>query len=247
MLGAFSKINAFRIFRSNHAFTLSEVLITLGIIGVVATLTLPTLIQKQNTKALESQFSKAYSNAAQALLLTKFELGVDNLHQNFGIYDEVNEVYTNSDKFVAEYYKQMKVIKTRNYDTQPLNYVRKKKFQSDAITCLPTRILPDGSSMCVKVWSGTISVTVDVNGPMKKPNAFGHDIFMFRVAENKDILVGQKPSDGDPNPDDKYAETNKRPCSKKYQTAGNGLGCSYFALMNQCPDNDKKKYWECLP
>lgn len=229
------------------AFTLSEVLITLGIIGVVAAMTLPALIQKQNTKVLETQFKKSYSNAAQALLTTKFALGVDNLHQNYGIYDEQKGVYTNSDKFIAEYYKQMKVLKKHDYDTQPLNYVRKRAFQADAITCLPTNILPDGSSMCVNVWSGTISVTVDVNGPMKKPNAFGHDIFMLRVAENKDLLVGQKPYDGEPDPNDPYHETNKRPCSKKYQTAGNGLGCSYFALINQCPDDDTKTYWECLP
>ncbi len=229
------------------AFTLAEVLITLGIIGVVAAMTLPVLIQKQNTKILESQFKKSYSNAAQALLTTKFALGVDNLQQNFAIFDESNEVYTNSDKFIKEYYKQMKVVQTKNYSSPPLNYVKTKNFQTDAITCLPINILPDGSSMCTNIWSSTISVTVDVNGPDKKPNAFGHDIFMFRVAANKDILIGQKPGDGEPDPDAEYAETNKRPCSKKYQTAGNGLGCSYYALMNECPDDNTKTYWECLP
>ena len=232
---------------NKSGFTLAEVLITLGIIGVVAALTLPALLQKQNTKALETQFKKAYSNASQALLTTKFALGVDNLQQNFGVYDETNKVYTNSDKFIAEYYKQMKVIKNRDYDTRPMNYVRKRQFQADSITCLPTNILPDGSSMCVHIWSATISVTVDLNGPMKKPNAFGHDIFMFIVANDKDLLIGQKPYDGEPDPDDKYAETNKRHCSKKYQTAGNGIGCSYYAIINRCPDYETKTYWECLP
>ncbi len=41
------------------AFTLAEVLITLGIIGVVAALTLPTLIANYQEKALETQYKKA--------------------------------------------------------------------------------------------------------------------------------------------------------------------------------------------
>ena len=38
----------------HNAFTLAEVLITLGIIGVVAAMTLPTLIAKNQEKVLET-------------------------------------------------------------------------------------------------------------------------------------------------------------------------------------------------
>lgn len=41
---------------SQRAFTLAEVLITLGIVGVVAALTLPGLISKYKAKRLHSQF-----------------------------------------------------------------------------------------------------------------------------------------------------------------------------------------------
>ena len=40
------------------AFTLAEVLITLGIIGVVAALTLPTVIKHYKAKVLETAFKK---------------------------------------------------------------------------------------------------------------------------------------------------------------------------------------------
>ena len=40
------------------AFTLAEVLITLGIIGIVATMTLPTIITNYKVKVLENQFKK---------------------------------------------------------------------------------------------------------------------------------------------------------------------------------------------
>ena len=42
-------------------FTLAEVLITLGIIGVVAALTIPNLMTHLKNKKLESQFKKTYA------------------------------------------------------------------------------------------------------------------------------------------------------------------------------------------
>ncbi len=43
------------------AFTLAEVLITLGIIGIVAAMTLPSLIIRNQNKALEAGLKKNYS------------------------------------------------------------------------------------------------------------------------------------------------------------------------------------------
>ena len=42
--------------KDTKGFTLAEVLITLGIIGVVAAMTLPSLIQERQNKVLETQF-----------------------------------------------------------------------------------------------------------------------------------------------------------------------------------------------
>lgn len=53
------------------AFTLAEVLITLGIIGVVAALTLPSLVQEYRDKAIVAQTKKTYSTFSQLLLLAK--------------------------------------------------------------------------------------------------------------------------------------------------------------------------------
>lgn len=49
------------------AFTLAEVLITLGIIGVVSAMTIPTLITKIQKKQLESQIKVAYAEIQQAM------------------------------------------------------------------------------------------------------------------------------------------------------------------------------------
>lgn len=58
-----------------HAFTLAEVLITLGIIGVVAAFTLPALIQKNNNKVVETRLMKFYSTINQAVRLAEVDYG----------------------------------------------------------------------------------------------------------------------------------------------------------------------------
>ena len=50
----------------NEAFTLAEVLITIGIIGVVVAMTLPSLINNSQKKELEAGLKKNYSVIQQA-------------------------------------------------------------------------------------------------------------------------------------------------------------------------------------
>ncbi len=60
---------------SNKTFTLAEVLITLGIIGVVAALTLPAIVSTTKNKELETGLKKGYSTLAQALKMYEQENG----------------------------------------------------------------------------------------------------------------------------------------------------------------------------
>uniref|UniRef100_UPI004029BEED type II secretion system protein n=1 Tax=Candidatus Scatousia sp. TaxID=3085663 RepID=UPI004029BEED len=50
------------------AFTLAEVLITLGIIGIVAAMTLPTVVNKYQERVTVTKVKKFYSLINQALL-----------------------------------------------------------------------------------------------------------------------------------------------------------------------------------
>ena len=61
--------------KNNFGFTLAEVLITLGIIGVVAALTLPTVINKAQSMILKNQFKKAYSTFYNAMKLVQVQNG----------------------------------------------------------------------------------------------------------------------------------------------------------------------------
>lgn len=49
-----------------NAFTLAEVLITLGIIGVVAAISIPVLMKNTQNAELKTAFKKSYANLMQA-------------------------------------------------------------------------------------------------------------------------------------------------------------------------------------
>ena len=54
---------------------MAEVLITLGIIGIVAAMTLPTLIQKHKEQETVAKVKKFYSVISQAVMLARVEHG----------------------------------------------------------------------------------------------------------------------------------------------------------------------------
>lgn len=57
------------------AFTLAETLITLGIIGVVAALTIPAIIQRHTEKVVEARLKKFYSSVNLAIKLSEIDNG----------------------------------------------------------------------------------------------------------------------------------------------------------------------------
>ena len=61
--------------RNSKGFTLAEVLITLGIIGVVAAMTIPTLISTYKKKTVETQLLKFYSTMKEAIKLSEIDNG----------------------------------------------------------------------------------------------------------------------------------------------------------------------------
>ena len=61
--------------KSKSGFTLAEVLITLGIIGVVAAMTIPTLIERYKEQELVTRWFKFYSLLQQAIKLAEEEYG----------------------------------------------------------------------------------------------------------------------------------------------------------------------------
>ena len=67
----------------SNAFTRAEVLITGGIIGVTAALTMPGLIAKYNEMVMVNKLKRTYSEIANAIDLRKAELGTSDYAEQF--------------------------------------------------------------------------------------------------------------------------------------------------------------------
>ena len=62
-------------FNKKSAFTLSEILVTLGLIGAISALTIPTLAYNYRSKVLEEQFRSTYSDIRQIGAMINYEKG----------------------------------------------------------------------------------------------------------------------------------------------------------------------------
>src|SRR5574344_448018 len=93
-------------------FTLAEVLITLGIIGVVAAMTMPTLMNATNGAQFKAAYKKALSAISQAVVLN-VALDEYNLADTTGTGTGANDV-----SIYTMLNKRMNVVST----TVPANY-----------------------------------------------------------------------------------------------------------------------------
>ena len=163
------------------AFTLAEVLITLGIIGIVAALTLPTIIANNKKKEVSSRLKKFYSSLNQAVLLSEIDNG-DYRYWDFssdGLTDEDDNKNQNVNaelcekffiKYIAKYLKYVKYEKGVNTSND-----------EGTQTILKTNrvFFADGSIVYLN-FGDCADYIIDVNGE-KKPNEYGYDRFMFNI------------------------------------------------------------------
>ena len=236
------------------AFTLAEVLITLGIIGVVAALTLPSVINKYHSFVLEQQFKKSYSNLSQTIINMKRDSGLEHLRDNYVHYDTnsgydstlVKAFYDSFDSHIAPVDKLKKLYSVTNYSGTGTSDLDLGGDWPRALF-----ILADGSSVGRQVNNGCLRFWIDTNGPYKKPNRYGFDIFELRVCDSTDALKPVKAYKN--NYTDEELEKEQfpyivgAPCTKNSKQLLNGIGCSWYALNNINPDDNSKKYWDSLP
>lgn len=229
------------------AFTMAEVLITIGIIGVVAAMTLPSLISKHQKTELETALKKNYSVMQQALLKMQAE--------NAGV-PPSPKIYSRQE-FKDLYIKQFNVLidcgfgssdvtdkenaaefcVTEQLDDSNQRYTdhyktfNKKSQIDNTLINNGQFVLTDGSIIFIENWdTGRIYISVDVNGIKKSPNIWGHDLFTFQLMD--DGRLAPMGMEGTAYSEDGY-------CSKTSTNKFNGVGCTSRAL------NDKK-YWDIL-
>lgn len=172
-----------------NGFTLAEVLITLGIIGVVAALTIPTLINNAQNAALYNKFLKSYSTLMQAYAsgVAKYGDAVSAFGESQALFKEAftqglnvtKNCAVNSDNSCWPTFKDLSTTGT----TSSL---------SDEWKTNDTALLVDGTAVllafnypaCADPTSAGICgiVLVNTNG-IEKPNIIGRDVFGFYVTK----------------------------------------------------------------
>ncbi len=175
-------------------FTLAEVLITLGIIGVVAALTMPALIGHYKKEETISKLKKAYTILNQAMKRSEVDNGA---YEHWGsAFDMGPEEYIN--KYWVPYFNVTSVCKTFGECGYKTNTPFKKLDGTNDTTVVAHTNLripfmtADGIMYSISASSGDASVEdntifIDINGG-KGPNVHGKDVFMFTRDKNKGIL-----------------------------------------------------------
>ena len=177
------------------AFTLAEVLITLAIIGVVAAITMPTLIQHFQKKSLETQTQRFYSMMSQAVKQYMADYGVDDLRNtplagdNYEDNCDSPEAIASIRDFVTKY---LKVAKECDHDANdcfaPEYHVWDGSKLDDNFTTGANwdsrrdYVLVDGSVIRIGYhwYNEPIGLYVDVNGK-KGPNRVGYDLWFMDI------------------------------------------------------------------
>jgi prepilin-type N-terminal cleavage/methylation domain-containing protein len=257
--------------RKKAAFTLAEVLITLGIIGVVAAMAIPTIAHKLRNKTLETQFKNTYAKVTQAIKRMQADMDMTGLRTycgsyNGAVYVNQNECYAAFEKAFNTYpqsavspLKNTKYISRSNISIFSTTDVKVVDNDACGRSLFRQYALADGSYIGYNICGYKFLITIDVNGAAK-PNRLGYDIFKFYI-DDTDKLEGFEPaniSDEDlenyrkkleaANDKDKdyYYSTYGSPCNYTSTQTQNGIGCGYYAIRNKCPDGSNKGYFECL-
>ena len=188
--------------RKRIAFTLAEVLITLGIIGIVAALTLPTLIARYQEKVLTNKYLHFYSLLENAYRLVQNEYGTyENWYGSTGDNKDM-DIYNFMIKPYFKLNEDVKWIRIKGTTTcmpEKSYWLDGTPYSSNLNGELyramhPTVNLASGECLALGNANATGSYFfVDLNGK-KAPNTFGKDQFIFSFDAKKNERIKPGPS-----------------------------------------------------
>ena len=176
--------------RKNLAFTLAEVLITLGIIGVVAAMVIPSLMVGIQKIEIQSRLSKSYAVLANAMKLS----AEDNGSPESWPTGAQMEVYSYWETYLKPYLNGAELCKT----------AMKCGYTKNAWTGYSWGLETSASRLLIRLIDGTIVfiprnstgasgapqyvsiLVIDVNGT-KKPNTYCKDVFEFKRGTKEGI------------------------------------------------------------
>ena len=152
------------------AFTLTEVLLAVLIVGIIAALVLPAVVTKYQDKAFESAFNREVHSLQDS---------IDSLAavENQQSFYETTLAKT-PETYMKKYLRVSKYCGASGKDCFGKFYSEYSDHEKKTYT--PSydgncAILKNGTSVCLNVNGGSIDMLIDVNGP-KGPNVWGRDL-----------------------------------------------------------------------
>ncbi len=221
-------------------FTLAEVLITLGIIGVVAAMTLPALVTNKQAKELQVGLKKGYSLISQVFqmmtygegqAITPKEYSTHTFAPAFDKYLVAAKACPSSQCLIIRLDEVDEEGNSLGYDFADYKTYNKKANIEGSLFDNGQFLLRNGMTIYIEN-EASIYLSLDVNGMYKGPNRWGHDLFTFQIMNNGKLL----PMGADGTA---YKDASKF-CSATSSSKYNGIGCTNKALTEE-------DYWKNLP
>ena len=188
------------------AFTLAEVLITLGIIGVVAALTMPSVIEKHQKQVTVNKLKKVYSTLSQMTIRTYADNGPVSDFLTSGERPNANKTKQFFNTYWLPYFNEPIVANFTFYNrTEPFTLPNGQRYGVSIYSDYANgRILfstqegtiyfviimtwaKDDDNQGIALYNTIQQVYIDINGT-KSPNKLGKDVFVFKVDFNNNIV-----------------------------------------------------------
>lgn len=212
------------------AFTLAEVLITLGIIGIVAAITIPQLINNYKAKRLRTQFLKSYSTIQQAFK----EMEADDVSTDPTTYNTLEYYKTFMNYLQAPMdcgigdNKYLPCVYMRDSSSKDYKSYKTYDGKTNASMILfddGQIVLQDGTLLLFENYAPRmrVFVSVDLNGYNNKPNRWGYDLFTFQLVDNQLKAMGDTGTT--------YTDLSTY-CNVNSQDEYNGIACAKKALSD---------------
>lgn len=207
-------------------FTLAEVLITLGIVGVVAAMTIPNLMSYYKAQKLRSQFLKSYSIVQQVFK----QMEADDVSLDPKDYPSSPDTlfYKTFIKYLqapidcGNAYTKQKALPCYDFRDSSVSYktLNNKKDVTWTVFDAGQIVLQDGTLLLFNSDGYGWWVSVDLNGFNGKPNRFGYDLFTFEFQDGVLRTMGDIST--------KYNNASIY-CDKNSDNALNGIACAQKA------------------
>ena len=167
------------------AFTLAEVLVTLGIIGVVSAMTVPTLMQNYQRQSYVTQLHKVYNEMSQGFQQMMTDRNALNLKETglLNTTEQATETFKNYFKVVQDCGNNFSPCFASEYRSTTGSSIK----PAEANWWSSSFVLADGAAIglhgLIDYSAGNVSypygyMYVDINGA-KGPNIVGRDFFLF--------------------------------------------------------------------